>query len=792
MKNILNIIVYLHFSFRGLRTFLYMLLLFLMFGIVSVIIMDSDDVRTTPVGWGKQKILSPAGTGYGNVSADKKGNLLASVYEGHRSGLSKIYISVSFDEGKSFVRPVKIAEFQSKIKNNPRVAISKEGYIYVVWHHLVDSETDGRIFLSYSKDFGATWSAPERITFGMQMEILPSIKFDGKNRLHLFFMAHKGSVFNLFHAYREGGEGFTGVNALASLDGTLRGAFFPAVKFSGRRVFVVWQGKEKNFTDHLYSVRSDDYGESWSDVDKITTGKFNNQAPSIEVVDDMVYLVYMNNSKKNWSIRMLRGNSSGTRWYDPVEISETNANCYSPHISLSPDNELIVTWNDVREKGSRIFYRRYSIRERQLREEKKLSVTNRVARNSLSVRTGNNLAVFWQEAGRIVVNHSDVYADPPEVFSSTHKENRWTRRTDAVIQIRKPYDDAGIAGYATLINNNPDTNPSIQNYRFDTKRISLSGLDDGITYFHIRTIDGAGNMSRTIHYRLQVSSNPLAMPVIVSSSHPESEKSLLKDGVLRWAVNDTRRLKGFLYSFTKGEAVKPAKFIKNFELPLNDLENGLYFFNLASVSRTNQISRVATYSFIVGAEGKFDPEYMKKIANREYRFRNKKRTVPKIPGVQISLPFNEAVPFTKKSFNAILRTVNIPGPDLSEYSVVIGKNKEVPPERINLKNNILKVSDLNNGTYSVGVRARYSVVKRGRRVYLWTKPVFRQFSVSIPVVDSPFGRFYQMVTVRIGESPLMTGIFAVFFTLAVLLLGFGNRIVFYFNHMGYRMRLYLR
>src|SRR5208337_2823099 len=112
--------------------------------------------------------------------------------------------------------------------------------------------------------------------------------------------------------------------------------------------------------------------------------------------------------------------------------------------------------------------------------------------------------------------------DPPVVTSRTHPEGQWSKNTDAIVEWTKPVDDSGIVGYATLVDKNPDTNPSIQNLRYSASRSYVNNLDDGITYFHIRAIDGAGNMSRTVHYKLQVSSNPLAMPVIVSPTHPEN------------------------------------------------------------------------------------------------------------------------------------------------------------------------------------------------------------------------------------------------------------------------------
>ena len=538
MKRLSGIILYLYFRFPRLRLFISMLFIFIIFSIAAVIVTQSYDVRTDPQGWERPKQISPRGISSRNPSADIRGNLVAVAFEGDSGGLSRIFASVSVDGGNDFIPPVKIAEFKSSINNNPSVAISKSGEIYVTWYILSEDESNGSIFFAKSADLGLTWSSPERITFGMLMEILPTMVFDDRGVLHLFYTAYSGSSFNLFHAAMTGMK-FSESEAMAELSGNIKGSFFPAVKFCRNNAAVVWQAKEENYVDHVYFVRSDDYGRSWSGIERITSGMSNNQAPAIEIYDDIIYMVYMNNSEKSWGIYLLRGYRMGERWDElPVKVSTTNANCYSPDITTGPESELFISWSDLREQKNRIFYRKYSAKNREFSEERKLSVRQAAGRNPVALGTGKKLLVFWEEDGIIAANMSDIFVNSPSVSSRTHPEDSWTKETAAEISWKKPYDESGIAGFATLVDKNPETNPTIQNMRYDASSTLVTGLDDGITYFHIRTVDGAGNMSRTVHYRLQVSANPLAMPVIVSSTHPENGNSTAKNAQLRWAIND--------------------------------------------------------------------------------------------------------------------------------------------------------------------------------------------------------------------------------------------------------------
>ena len=118
------------------------IVLFLLFSIISVIVFQSDDAVTDPVGWGKPRYISPAGVEAKNVSTDRRGNFIVSVYEGEASSGRNIYASISFDSGISFIEPVVINSSKSKINNNPRVSISSQGTIYVMWHLLSGEKSE--------------------------------------------------------------------------------------------------------------------------------------------------------------------------------------------------------------------------------------------------------------------------------------------------------------------------------------------------------------------------------------------------------------------------------------------------------------------------------------------------------------------------------------------------------------------------------------------------------------------------------------------------------------------------
>ncbi|NLV68567.1 MAG: hypothetical protein GXY14_12930 [Spirochaetes bacterium] len=792
MKRLFSIISDIVFSFPRLRLFAVMVVIFILFSLLAVIFTSSDQVSTDPVGWERFMTYSPAGVVCSNVTGDRNGNTVAIVYEGSRRGKKGIYVNVSFDGGLSFLAPRMIGEFVSQVNNTPGVAVSDSGEINVIWYYISEDGASGSMFRCVSKDLGLSWSDPEKITFGLQMEILPVIRYDRRNVLHLFFTAYKGPVFTLFHTTADSKEGgFAKPEPVAKMEGDIKGSFFPDVRFTGSRVALVWQAKEKNFADSLYFTSSDDYGESWSDVEKITPPGSNYQAPSIEIVDRTIYLVFMNNRDRNWSIRMMRSRDDGDHWDAlPVKISDTNANCYSPEISLGPDNDLYITWHDTREKGNRIFLRKYSIQTRELSPETGLSVRRKPGRNAFSLNTPGRFIVFWEESGSIVSLFADMRVSAPLVRSRTHPVNTWTRNTDAVIEWTRPSDESGIAGYATITDRNPDTNPNIQNLRYDVNTAMVNNLEDGVTYFHIRAVDGAGNMSRTVHYKLQVSANPLAMPVVISTTHPEYDRSVKTDAVFRWAVNDTLRLKGFVYSLSKDISLRPDKFIDDFNIEFRNLENGVYYFNIAAVSATNQYSIVYVYPFVVGMEGVIDKNYIKDQADRDYGFDDRIPSVSLAPVIEILLPFGGKDWYEGSSFDAVIRMKNVPGERVLGFSVVVDRERRVPPEKINFKSGSFTVRDLSEGRYSLSVKCRYYRFSGNRKVEVWSDPAYADFEIRLPGLLSPLDDLYNVVILKIKEHPVALPVFMLLFAFMVIYAGFGSRIIFYVKLIEFRMRYY--
>ncbi len=799
MNSILSYLFNLYFRFPFLRRFFWAAVSMGIVIATFVTVFYSRNVITSPVGWDKRFTISPLQVFSKDVKVAARGNFIGAVFEGKVGDGKGIYSTVSFNGGKSFLRAVKVGDVYSNIECIPHVAISGNGHVAVVWQNLLKRDSITRLFFSISKDMGATWSSPGRIFTSpevkSEMQMVPQVFYDNRGVLHLFYHSFKKDIVTLFHSISRDEMVFEGGEALVELYGGLRIALLPSIHITGRNIFIVWQGKGERLgvlSDDLFIISSDNYGRSWGSRNKITQSAANDASPSIVLHKDVLYLAYQNYEDDNWSIMLQKGYDGGTKWIEkPIKISATNANCYSPTIVVSDNNEVIIFWYDIRYAKPAVHARRYSITELRSLSEVRLSKAKVAARKPVSVSIGNAAIVFWEESGRILAKYSDVYAEPPRVFSITHPQDQWRRSSTAQVEWSIPKDESGIIGFAAIDNNIPDFNPTIKNYETNITKIKIPDLDDGVTYFHIRSIDGANNFSRTIHYKIQVSNNPPAPPVVISNTHPEGKAVKNRSPRFIWSVDAPGRLKGFEYSLSKDPLKIPDRFTNNINTEYENLEDGRYFFKIKAIDKANARSRITAYEIIVNKAGPIDPStyaLLTKDYDEKFYRQNEEIVLVKIPSVRINFPFDISKQYNGSEFNAIISTKNINPRNLIGYSVFIDAKEGKLLNRVNLKKDIVRVKGLKDGGYYIGVKGKYFKIENNKKRFYWTKPFIAKFTVMIPPKYSPIVTFANSVLKRLASNWMIISLSVVSALSLILTVGFGAKLTFYTRLFQFRLK----
>jgi len=90
------------------------------------------------------------------------------------------------------------------------------------------------------------------------------------------------------------------------------------------------------------------------------------------------------------------------------------------------------------------------------------------------------------------------------VSSSSHPDEAlWFSVADVVLDWSPQADDSGVAGYSFVLDQAPDTTPdTVADGAAATT--TFTGVSDGVWYFHVRAVDGAGNWGATLHRTVRV------------------------------------------------------------------------------------------------------------------------------------------------------------------------------------------------------------------------------------------------------------------------------------------------
>lgn len=802
MSKLLKIFIRIHFRFLFSQYLLLSILITIVFFILSLFYIKTTELMTSPVGWEKTFSLTPLRINARNIDIASKGNYIAAVYEAVEFKKNNIYVKISLDGGKNFFAPVVLAT--SSLKNveaanmSPHIAISNESKLFVAWQDYDDTISSYRIYYSISDDMGVSWAKPQKIQFETDMDLIPRVYFDKRNMLHLFYHGLKKNQFNLYHVTVDLQKiSFDNSKSLLELTDEMRGAFFPSIAIKDEYMFMVWQAKEftrGTLSDDLFFMRSDNYGKSWSSPERITRSPSNDASPQLVVFNNDLYCVYQNNENKNWEIKLLKGIALGESWDQaPITVSDTNANCYNPSIISSGDNQLIFFWYDNREGKNRIFMQKYNVSDRIFSKTTPVSEKNKSAQKQIVIKAGKRILCIWKQKNTIIGKFSDTTVKTPIVFSRTHKVDRWSKSNTAIVEWKSPKDESGIVGYATIVNKFPYFNPTVQNLQSSVKKISIPFLEDGVSYFHIRAIDGAGNYSRTIHYRLNVSKNPLPFPIVNSPTHKEAKSSKSTSPIFNWEQSDLERVKGFLYSFSKDYPKVPKKFIKDKKINFDNLQEGRYYFSVRAVDKTNTPGRLISYEIIVGKAGKVDPSVYSIIAkNQQYvEPKAKKREKPFIrPKVVINLPIKKGIGWNKQDMKFFLKLdskekrVNY---KIEGYSIDIGKKKIIPKKKINNYNDFYKLQNLTSGEYVISVKANYSYKYKSKTYTKWTRTFSDSFNVKIPEFISPLVYLEKKLIDRLVMQWQYIINIILLFSSSVIFIGFGKKFIFYLKLFRYKV-----
>jgi len=402
----------------------------------------------------------------------------------------------SKDLGKTWTKPFQIAKgFAGSFFPFMR---SYRGNLYVVWQSRPFSETQTPLFnvyLSISRDRGASWSSPLMLTKSLVREnTRPSIYFEG-DRFYLLFEGDMGGASGIY--YREYDLAGNPLSDEQKVNESLLNAKDPVwIVFDNELVVFYLDGRDGNERIY-YSLKKDK--------------EFIEEGPlGMKGKDIYRYSTFV----KEGTIYLFWQDEGGIVFLGPdITVLPVNIQPLENHyIGISG---VKVSWVEPKDSSGLEGYC-YSFNKEKIDEPEIMNLST-FARSIHLKSAEEGRYYFHLRAMDKAGNYSNVTTIPftvditpppaPVVIPLEIDENGFYRDNSPVFQWSIKASD--VAGYNY---NLVKRKAAIKNARIRTtkRRTKYRSIDEGAWVFNVAAVDRAGNVGKTSHYTIRLKPLPKA------------------------------------------------------------------------------------------------------------------------------------------------------------------------------------------------------------------------------------------------------------------------------------------
>lgn len=467
-----------------------------------------------------------------------------------------------------------------------------------------------------SRDLGASFT--ESHLNGNTSAVLAPCIFVRSDGGYLLFATRGGEDnFSLVYSRSDDGMSWSPYQIFGPSENKKR-PFLPSHVVSGSSDIIVFQAFHEGETRssyQLYSTRSSDRGNTWTNAEIITgfaeSGaeagsaaarfeNYHNQRSRLMKTGGVISLVWerARTSSEKYSIYYATLGSQGQLSSQPERISSTDGYCYNPDIA-ELDGSPAVVWFDNRKGVNRIYM---------ARKEGYLWSETDISRNSLDsvfgkiVSVGDNIEVYWQQsqgraAQRVVRLAPDRSVRKASIVAENFKAGRKGRIDVLRASVAVPDDSSGVAGFSWAWGplDKPEVPATILQLPEDN-RLKVESNADGSWFLGVRVADYAGNWSEPSYIEYIRDTTPPAAPMIATPSLDEAGYLSSNSFSLSWSPSDDETIAGYSWSF---DYLAPVSYLS----VLARLAPGSQATAVSADSRT--VTAPAMFDFASAAASKF-------------------------------------------------------------------------------------------------------------------------------------------------------------------------------------------
>ncbi len=324
----------------------------------------------------------------------------------------------SNDGGTSFGKPIDLGNVNAGAPDNIRIA-EFQGSVYAVWQSF--SANKSSIAFTKSNDNGTTFISPVQISDPSKDSAFPQIAAYGNNVYVAWIDRDANNATNIFFTKStNGGTTFGTAIAITNHHGN---SGIPKIYANANNVYLIWEDNSVKDYD-VFLSSSHDSGNTFSAPINISNNPGDSGAPQMIVNGNNVYATWMDYSTGNFEIMFAESTDGGQTFTTPVNVSADPQDSGYPQLAVAGNNVYITWTNAVSDKNYDILFAKTTDGGKTF--SKPLNVSNSTGASGWSqLAVDGNVYVSWVDN---TSGHYDIYiaksADDGNSFESPVKVNQ--------------------------------------------------------------------------------------------------------------------------------------------------------------------------------------------------------------------------------------------------------------------------------------------------------------------------------------------------------------------------------
>ena len=222
----------------------------------------------------------------------------------------------------------------------------------------------------------------------------------------------------------------------------------PHIAAENGRIYLVWERRLSREAPQVYYQVLNSQGEKIEDFEQISRGTNFTAAPKVTYYKGFPYVLYFDNRNGN---QIILASRNGIFWQEKNLSLLRGNSTYGSWLSFRGD--LFASWENS-----------------------------------------------YQNRRYVFLLRPDKSSPQPLLRTENFRSGGRQRDDRAVLSWRKPADSSGIMGFSYLWDRDPESDPpeDIDQVDLRERTRTFTADEDGLWYFHIKTVDYAGNWSDTL------------------------------------------------------------------------------------------------------------------------------------------------------------------------------------------------------------------------------------------------------------------------------------------------------